>query len=725
MSSGPNNSGKALPPPQPVHVIGQEANSHPNSQQQKSSQGQKIETVTLPNNLSSLTEDLPLEGRVISKNTTGQVVIATDRGDITVQLRANQALPENLQLLLKAGTPPTLFLTAQSQPEAQKPPTELPPRLILSGGLTSDLISKAQIKFTQLAHQLNLTVLPKLTEAQLSRGAFLTALEVFSPHQSTSKSTDTNAILKQQLPNDLAKFPVSSRPHPPATAHGNSLTQAASLSPFQLKPSETESSTARPTSQAQNSSSSPQAVSKDLSLPQLRQGAPTFTAPQTTISPPLPSKGMSAISPTPSPALPPSATDVKPPQTLSQNVTQTNSSESLPRAMTPRIQNNEAIRQSFGPSFSAAINKPTTPVPLKIAPAFYSGTSVPTASAQDISASSKPPLFQTELTAQASSFFKTQATHPPLPKPVLLQVEQILPQSASIRVGAPLQPDSSQVTKAHQIMTAEITGKTLDGQPILSTGKQNYVLQNVSQLDMGTKLSISLIAEADWFSASEERSATAGHKWDNLRDAFLQLGQQSPQLLPQLADRLLPQPNEKLSSTLLVLLSALRGGSFEGWLSEETDAKLDPFSRLEFITKLREDFQNMSRQTQQSETQEWRLYQLPILGDETLSQLNFYLHNQKEGSGTQDPDSLQQRFLIEISLSELGDIQLDGLVQKKKLDLIFRSEKYLDSKFITDLQTIFLTSLEAISLKGSLTFQQGKEQFISPLPVEEHSSYLV
>jgi hypothetical protein len=78
------------------------------------------------------------------------------------------------------------------------------------------------------------------------------------------------------------------------------------------------------------------------------------------------------------------------------------------------------------------------------------------------------------------------------------------------------------------------------------------------------------------------------------------------------------------------------------------------------------------------------------------------------------------RFLLDLTLSKLGAMQLDGLVRRKtkRFDLILRSHGTLPTNAQGDISILFAKTLEGFGLTGRATFQQTT-RFIEPLPMDD------
>ena len=58
-------------------------------------------------------------------------------------------------------------------------------------------------------------------------------------------------------------------------------------------------------------------------------------------------------------------------------------------------------------------------------------------------------------------------------------------------------------------------------------------------------------------------------------------------------------------------------------------------------------------------------------------------------------------------MSQLGPLQLDGLVQEKRFDLILRSREAMLEAMRRDLTQVMGESLDSTGFKGSLVFEAG------------------
>ena len=84
------------------------------------------------------------------------------------------------------------------------------------------------------------------------------------------------------------------------------------------------------------------------------------------------------------------------------------------------------------------------------------------------------------------------------------------------------------------------------------------------------------------------------------------------------------------------------------------------------------------------------------------------------------------RFIIELDLSKLGRIQLDGLVTSKgkHFDLFVRSEVPLGKSMRRDLNNIFIDFMEITGISGKIVMHSSLPFVNVPTPYSSHDNSL-
>ena len=114
---------------------------------------------------------------------------------------------------------------------------------------------------------------------------------------------------------------------------------------------------------------------------------------------------------------------------------------------------------------------------------------------------------------------------------------------------------------------------------------------------------------------------------------------------------------------------------------------------------------------------EWRTTPIPWNLEGRIERVN--LITRREESGDEDTDDKKKksskgkgtRFLINLDLSRLGEMQLDGMFVKstRAFDMMIRTKDALPEGIRHDMSGLFANSNSAMGLKGALSFQVVKK----------------
>lgn len=193
--------------------------------------------------------------------------------------------------------------------------------------------------------------------------------------------------------------------------------------------------------------------------------------------------------------------------------------------------------------------------------------------------------------------------------------------------------------------------------------------------------------------------------------------------LPDAASALrstIPAPSSpaRLVPTVLFFLAALRMGNLEGWLGERNLETLKQSGRRDVIARLTSDFRSIARQAQEVLSGDWRGISLPLLNRDDIEMVQFFTRQQhiedddsrKNGDEPETGDDKTTRFLLNLRLSRMGDVQIDGFLRHRKtLDVFLRTRIPLPSDTRQDILRAFHDGLEQAGLSGGqIAFQTGE-----------------
>jgi len=199
-----------------------------------------------------------------------------------------------------------------------------------------------------------------------------------------------------------------------------------------------------------------------------------------------------------------------------------------------------------------------------------------------------------------------------------------------------------------------------------------------------------------------------------LHEALAALMHIQPALARQVRGQI-PQPNAMMGATMLFFLSALRGGDMRAWLGERTARVLEAAGRGDAVGRLAGEFAQLSRQPAEAPAGDWRLYTIPVYGDGDLRPVQLAVRREPGGD---DPGEAGEepgrRFLIDLTMSRIGAMQLDGLYKAQRLGLVVRTQRLLPAWMRTEIGEVFANACDAAGLHRTLAFQSGAHAWVRP-----------
>ena len=226
-------------------------------------------------------------------------------------------------------------------------------------------------------------------------------------------------------------------------------------------------------------------------------------------------------------------------------------------------------------------------------------------------------------------------------------------------------------------------------------------------LPPGTALEFERLTASAPDSAGATPTQTSG--WPSLDQALAILDKSAPALAQQLRGELGPGTAPALAGTLLFLAGALYSGR---WPGEPAGRALTATGHERLRMKLGADVAELGRLSKNGATGEWQVLTLPLLAGESVQPLRLFL---RRNGGAQDGHADGGRFVIEAEMSQLGALQLDGMVRGTRLDLVLRSHTALAPELRQEATEIFRRASAAQGLHGDIVFATVPEFAVQPL----------
>lgn len=295
--------------------------------------------------------------------------------------------------------------------------------------------------------------------------------------------------------------------------------------------------------------------------------------------------------------------------------------------------------------------------------------------------------------------------------------------AASAAVGAPAAAGTpAPATPAVATLAGVVIGRSAQGQPTIKTEGGFVALDVRAALPVGTQVAAEVLSRLPPQPGAMLPAAFAASPWTTL-DALIQT---IAVVDPEVAARItaaLPQSGPQMLANLAGAMAAVRGGEAGGWLrlSEALQRVRDEPRAAKLAARLAEDMHEATAGTRRP-VGEWRVYPLPMFSEGSIERIQMLVRRAPEpdeetsqGRRGRDDDT---RFLLDFTLSHLGPMQIDGLVNAKarSLDLVLRTHGELPEPMPEDLRGVFATAMAAVGYVGSLSLRTTPE-FVVPQAV--------
>jgi hypothetical protein len=278
---------------------------------------------------------------------------------------------------------------------------------------------------------------------------------------------------------------------------------------------------------------------------------------------------------------------------------------------------------------------------------------------------------------------------------------------------------------------ATVTGFTPQNLPLISiqwpnsTAPQNYILQFASSnLQTGSQL---VLQPQSLTPALGQTTNTlrpvlpllqASMLWPAMDETFQTLMQTSPQLAQTLG-KIIPSPANpsQMGPAAMLFIAAARAGDLQNWLGEKRIDALQKISRQSLMSRLSGELTTLASSAD-SQTTEWRSYPLPLLWQSEISKVMLHMHHDR-GANEQNEGESGTHFIMDLQLTRMGDVQLDGLLKEKRLDLIIRTQVPISQSMQEQMRKAYADALNGTDIYGELAFQGDLKNWMQVVKREE------
>lgn len=208
--------------------------------------------------------------------------------------------------------------------------------------------------------------------------------------------------------------------------------------------------------------------------------------------------------------------------------------------------------------------------------------------------------------------------------------------------------------------------------------------------------------------------STPAMGWGSLSEAVQLLQRTDPQAAAQLTAAI-PDGGARTAVAAMAFVQAMRSGDPRQWPGDTALRGLERAGPrgAQLAAQISGDIREMARAA--DTPGEWRTLPMPWNADGRIERIA--LITRREDAGDEEAEKKKSgkgkgtRFLINLELSRLGEMQLDGMFVKstRAFDMMIRTKTALPDDMRRDLTGLFAHSNAAMGLKGALTFQVVKK----------------
>jgi hypothetical protein len=430
---------------------------------------------------------------------------------------------------------------------------------------------------------------------------------------------------------------------------------------------------------------------------------------------------------------------------LTVRLTQFTLPEAAPRAALPGAVSGVAAPPSGSSAPAAIVGASAAPQAVAVqaaaryaaigrfggAPSLPPGATASTAAPSGSPSPTPAPSFPLHAAGAMPTVASGVAGAPPPPVPAFPAPPRPVGSSEAVFPAAPQTPGGApSVPAVPGALSGVVISRSALGQPTVHTPAGFIALDVRAPLPNGTRVSFEILSRMPPEVGAPPPLVGLGpsNPWTTLEALWQSLGQTDPVAAARLAAAL-PQVGPQVLANLTSAMAAVRGGDARAWLglSDPLDrAAPREESRVAKLTqRLSADLKEASRAANRPEG-EWRVYPLPFLAGGAVDRIQMLVRRAPDADDAEDGGGRgggrkDMRFLLDIVLSRLGEMQIDGLVNAgaRSLDLLIRTPHPLPEPMPADLRGLYAGALLAVGYTGSLSLRVTPDFVVPVDPAED------
>lgn len=168
---------------------------------------------------------------------------------------------------------------------------------------------------------------------------------------------------------------------------------------------------------------------------------------------------------------------------------------------------------------------------------------------------------------------------------------------------------------------------------------------------------------------------------------------------------------EAMPAALLFLVAAMRSGDLGAMLSDKASDKLAELGKADALRKFLKSASSKGAEVfnskpEQGSTADWKSVMLPMQSEGQISAVALHWRDypSEQGDGGKEEEKIA-RFVLDFTLSAIGDVQLDGFFKKETLNVALRLSALPSEAMQSRIINFYHDALDQVGLGGELRFQ--------------------
>jgi len=250
------------------------------------------------------------------------------------------------------------------------------------------------------------------------------------------------------------------------------------------------------------------------------------------------------------------------------------------------------------------------------------------------------------------------------------------------------------------------------GEPLIKTPLGNIRLDTETALPKGTTLQLEILSvESNTASISitQEQSKLLAAGRANMSQAMNVLAAESPDVANKVLKEQIPQLDKNFAAKLFSFINNFKNSDSPSLLTNDSRRALQYAGQGQLLQKMEQDF-SLAKQLVSDNHNNWNSLVFPLYDGKNLQY--GVMHYKKEKGGDNSRESSGTKFVVEVDLTKLGPVQLEGEVANKspakEFNLMVRTKNRLSPDVQKGISDIFLEGAAVTGNNGMLQFVVDK-----------------